>query len=74
MRSRSCVAACMSELKAYDQYKLHRQQQKLTDEQQMTAQTYSDAAWNWGAWCPSGGAVRVCVRPRGWLVGEFIEL
>ena len=33
---------------AYNQYKLNQLQQHLADEQLMTAQTYSDATWNWG--------------------------
>jgi hypothetical protein len=39
---------------AYDRYKLYIQQKRLADEQQLTAQAYSDAAWNWGAWGPWG--------------------
>lgn len=36
----------------YGRYKQHQQQQALANEQQMTADLYSDAAWNWGAWGP----------------------
>ncbi len=39
---------------AYDQLKEHERQQHLADEAQMTAQMYSDSAWNWGAWGPWG--------------------
>ena len=40
---------------AYNKYKANELAQHLADEQQMTAQTYSDATWNWGAWGPWGG-------------------
>jgi hypothetical protein len=39
---------------AYNQYKQDRQQENLVDAQQMEAQAYSDAAWNWAAWGPWG--------------------
>jgi len=39
---------------AYNRYKRDRQQQQLADEQQMTAQAYADASWNWAAWGPWG--------------------
>lgn len=47
-----CGCLYVGSQQAYSQYKQHEQQQHLADEQQMTAQTYSDAAWNWGAWGP----------------------
>jgi hypothetical protein len=50
---------------AYNQYKLHQLQQHLADEQLMTAQTYSDATWNWGVWGPWGPAV-----PYGFAYGS----
>ena len=40
---------------AYGRYRMHMQQQQLADEQQMTAQMYSDPGWNWGAWGPNFG-------------------
>ena len=52
---------------AYNQYKLHEQQQRLADEQQMTAQDYSDAAWRWDAWGPWGP-----VGPAGFVYGTEI--
>jgi mannitol/fructose-specific phosphotransferase system IIA component (Ntr-type) len=39
---------------AYNQYKANELAQHLADEQQLTAQTYSDAAWSWSAWGPWG--------------------
>ncbi len=61
-----CLYVCTQE--AYNQYKLHQQQQNLADEQQMSAQTYSDAAWNWGAWGPWGPGI----GPYGFAYGPVI--
>jgi hypothetical protein len=41
---------------AYSQYQRYLQQKNLVDEQETTAQMYSDPTWNWGAWGPWGGA------------------
>jgi hypothetical protein len=49
-----CGCLYVGSQQAYSQFKRHEQEQHLADEQQMTAQTYSDAAWNWGAWGPWG--------------------
>ena len=49
-----CDCLYVGSQQAYSQYRLHIQQQQLADEQEMTAQTYSDTAWNWGAWGPWG--------------------
>jgi hypothetical protein len=49
-----CGCLYVGTQQAYSQYKLHQQQQQLADEQLMTAQTYTDTAWNWGAWGPPG--------------------
>ncbi len=49
-----CGCLYVGTQQAYNQYKRHEQDQNLADEQQMTAQTYSDASWNWGAWGPWG--------------------
>jgi hypothetical protein len=40
---------------AYDQYRSDQQQQRLADEQQMTAQSYEDGAWDWNQWGPGFG-------------------
>ena len=37
---------------AYNRYKAQEQVQHLADEQLLTAETYSDATWSWGAWGP----------------------
>jgi hypothetical protein len=47
-----CGCLYVGTQQAYSQYTLHQQQQNLADEQLMTAQTYTDTAWNWGAWGP----------------------
>jgi hypothetical protein len=39
---------------AYGRYRAYVQQKKLADEQEMTAQLYSDSAWDWGGWGPWG--------------------
>jgi len=63
-----CGCLYVGTQQAYDQYKLHQQQQNLADEQQMTAQAYSDAAWNWGAWGPWGPPV----GPSGFVYGPAV--
>jgi hypothetical protein len=49
-----CGCLYVGTQQAYNQYKRHEQDQNLADEKQMTAETYSDASWNWGAWGPWG--------------------
>lgn len=63
-----CGCLYVGTQQAYDQYKFHQQQQNLADEQQMTAQTYSDAAWNWSAWGPWGPPV----GPYGFVYGPAV--
>jgi hypothetical protein len=63
-----CGCLYVGTQQAYGQYKLHQQQQHLADEQQMTAQTYADPAWNWGAWGPWGPGV----GPYGFVYGPVI--
>jgi hypothetical protein len=50
-----CGCLYVGTQQAYNQFKANQLQQHLADEQQMAAQTYSDAAWNWDAWGPWGG-------------------
>ena len=52
-----CGCLYVGTQQTYDQYKANQLQQHLADEQSMTAQTYSDAAWNWNSWGPWGGPV-----------------
>jgi hypothetical protein len=49
-----CGCLYVGSQQAYDQYKRDQMERHLADEQQMTADTYSDAAWNWNAWGPWG--------------------
>ena len=49
-----CSCLYVGTQQAYSQYLRDRQQQQIVDQQQLTAQEYSDAAWNWGAWGPWG--------------------
>jgi len=37
---------------AYNQFKSNEVAQRLADERQLTAETYADSTWNWGAWGP----------------------
>ncbi len=45
-----CGCLYVGSQQAYDQYKRNEQQQQLADQQQMTAEMYSDDNWNWGPW------------------------
>ena len=49
-----CGCLYVGSQQAYAQYVRDRQQQQIADQQQLAAQEYSDAAWNWGAWGPWG--------------------
>ena len=49
-----CGCLYVGTQQAYNQYKSNQLAQHLADEQQMSAQLYSDAAWNWDAWGPWG--------------------
>jgi len=51
-----CGCLYVGTQQAYNQYKANQLAQHLADEQQMSAQMYSDAAWNWDAWGPWGPA------------------
>lgn len=50
---------------AYGRYQAYLQQKRLADEQETTAQIYSDSAWDWGAWGPWGPGFVVGPGP-GW--------
>jgi len=50
-----CGCLYVGSEQAYAQYVRNEQQQALANEQMMTAQLYSDPAWDWGAWGPWGG-------------------
>jgi hypothetical protein len=50
----------------YNQYVRDRQTQDLVDEQQMTAQMYQDANWNWNPWGPWGPGYGFVYYGVGW--------
>lgn len=50
-----CGCLYVGDQTAYGRYQAYQQQQNITDEQQMAAQDYQDAQWNWGEWGPWGG-------------------
>ena len=50
-----CGCLYVGDQAAYGRYQAYRQEQNIADEQQMTAQDYQDAQWNWGEWGPWGG-------------------
>ena len=60
-----CGCLYVGSQQAFNQYKLHQQQQRLADEQQMTAQQYADPAWRWDAWGPWGPGM----LPYGFIYG-----
>jgi hypothetical protein len=49
-----CGCLYVGTQEAYQQYLRDRQQKEIADQQQLAAQEYSDASWNWGAWGPWG--------------------
>jgi hypothetical protein len=63
-----CGCLYVGTQQAYNQYKANELQQHLADEQQLTADTYSDANWNWGAWGPwqGGPGFGFVYGPYGW--------
>lgn len=61
-----CNCLYVGSQQAYNQYKRDRQQRQLADEQLMTAQTYQDAAWNWGAWGPWNPGYGFWYGGMGW--------
>jgi hypothetical protein len=63
-----CGCLYVGTQQAYSQYRQYQQQQQLADEQQITAQSYSDAAWNWNAWGPWGPGV----GPYGFVYGPVV--
>lgn len=49
-----CGCLYVGTQQAYNQYRANQLAQNLANEQQMNAQIYQDAAWNWNAWGPWG--------------------
>jgi hypothetical protein len=62
-----CGCLYVGTQQAYNQYRRDQQQKNLADEQQMAAQSYSDAVWNWNAWGPWGP-----VGPYGFVYGPGV--
>jgi hypothetical protein len=62
-----CGCLYVGTQQAFNQYKLHQQQQNLADEQLMSAQMYADPAWSWDAWGPWGPGI----RPYGFVYGPL---
>jgi hypothetical protein len=50
-----CDCLYVGSQQAYGKYRAFVQQRQIADEQEMSAEMYSDAAWNWGAWGPYDG-------------------
>jgi len=50
-----CDCLYVGSEQAYNSYKLYLQQKAIANQQEMTAEDYSDAEWDWGAWGPWGG-------------------
>jgi hypothetical protein len=62
-----CGCLYVGSQQAYGQYREHQQEQQLADERQMTAESYSDASWNWNAWGPWGAGYGFGYGPGlGW--------
>jgi hypothetical protein len=59
-----CGCLYVGDQEAYNKYKANELAQHLADEQQLTAETYSDASWRWGAWGSWGPGF--IYGPRGW--------
>ena len=50
-----CDCLYVGSEQAYGAYQRYVQQRELADEQETTAELYSDSTWDWGAWGPYGG-------------------
>jgi hypothetical protein len=63
-----CGCLYVGTQQAYNQYKANQLAQHLADEQLMSAQAYSDAAWSWPAWGPwdPGPVAGFVYGPVGW--------
>jgi hypothetical protein len=61
-----CDCLYVGTQEAYSKYQNYMQQKNLADEQQTTAELYSDPAWNWGAWGPWGPGYGPYFGGYGW--------
>ena len=67
----STVCGCLyvGTQQAYDQYRSNQLAQHIADQNQLAAQEYNDAAWNWemwGPWGPVGPPYGFVYGPVGW--------
>ena len=60
-----CGCLYVGTQEAYNKFEANELAQHLVDEQQITAQTYSNASWNWDAW-GQWGEYPFAYRPVGW--------
>ena len=49
-----CDCLYVGSQEAYGRYQAYLQQRRLIDDQETTAQLFSDPAWDWNAWGPWG--------------------
>jgi len=61
-----CKCLYVGTQQAYGAFKKHEEDQRLADEQELTAQMYSDPAWRWGPWGPWGADIGFHYGPNGW--------
>jgi hypothetical protein len=61
-----CKCLYVGTEQAYGAFKKLEADQRLADEQEMTAQMYSDPAWRWGPWGPWGADIGFHYGPSGW--------
>jgi hypothetical protein len=60
-----CGCLYVGDQQAYNRYMSYLQEKHLADQQETTAQLYSDGAWNWGDWGPWGPGWEFRTGP-GW--------
>jgi len=61
-----CKCLYVGTQQAYGAFKKHEEDRHLADEQEMTAQMYSDPAWRWGPWGPWEPDIGFIYGPNGW--------
>jgi hypothetical protein len=49
-----CDCLYVGSQQAYDKYRQYMQQKQIADEQEATAEMYSDSNWDWNGWGPWG--------------------
>ncbi len=61
-----CKCLYVGTQQAYGAFKKLEENQRLADQQEMTAQMYSDPAWRWGPWGLWGADMGFIYGPNGW--------